>query len=123
MTTTSIYRQYFTPTECEMLDATPVDDLSSEINLLRILITRVLAAWQRTRQIGLEMHARILSTFSAAGLVLAGLVRLQIKLHNPLDELQAQIERGKNIGRERRRVFTYFDPPTRGIHSTPDKAG
>jgi hypothetical protein len=109
---TSIYRRYFTAAECERLDATPVDDLASEINLLRILLARVLAAAKRARKLALETHARILSAFSAAGIVMAALVRLQVTLHDPLDEVRAEIERGKMIGRQRRHVFDYFAPPS-----------
>jgi hypothetical protein len=108
----SLYRRYFTAAERERLDATPADDLTSEINLLRILLARTLAAAQQARQLALETHARILSVFSATGIVLAGLVRLQVTLHNPLDELWAEIELGKMIGRQRRHVFDYFTQPS-----------
>ena len=109
----SLYRRYFTARECEMLDATPRDDLSSEINLLRLLLARVLAACKRAHQLSLELHARILSAFSAAGIVLAGLVRLQMKLHNPMDEFWEQVEEGKRIARERHHVYDYFRPPAK----------
>ena len=109
---TSLYRRYFTAAECERLDATPADDLTSEINLLRILLARVLAATQHARQLALETHARILSAFSATGIVLAGLVRLQLTLHDPMDEVWAEIERGKMIARQRHHVFDYFAPPS-----------
>ncbi len=107
----SLYRQYFTPAECAMLDATPPDDLTSEINLLRVLLARLLAAAQRTRQLSLDLHAKMLSAFSAAGIVIAALVRLQCLLHDPNDAVWAEIERGRNIGRQRRHVFDYFSPP------------
>jgi hypothetical protein len=108
----SLYRRYFTAAECELLDATPPDDLTSEINLLRILLARVLAATKRARKLALETHARVLSAFSAAGIVMAGLVHLQVMLHDPMDEVRAEIERGKMIGRQRRHVFDYFASPS-----------
>ena len=107
----SLYRRYFTRDECAMLDATPLDDVSSEIDLLRLLLARVLAAAKRKRSLSLELHASMVSAFSAAGIVIAALVRLQLKLHLPTDELKRQIELGKEIGRRRRHVYDYFAPP------------
>jgi hypothetical protein len=107
----SLYRRYFTSDECAMLDATPSDDLTSEIELLRLLLARVLAAAKRKRSISLELHASMLSAFSAAGIVIAALVRLQLKLHLPTDELWREVEAGKEIGRRRRHVYDYFAPP------------
>ena len=59
----SLYRPYFTPQEIRMLDATQPADLSSEINLLRVLIARVLAARQRLHELALAQHAALLTTF------------------------------------------------------------
>ncbi len=48
----NLYRQYFTAEEIAMLDATPPDDLTSEINLLRVLLARLLAtATQHLREL------------------------------------------------------------------------
>lgn len=116
----SIYRQYFTPAECEMLDACASDDLASEINLLRILLTRLLSAARDRRVAGsakpvhslpLKVHAAILGAVSASGLVLARLVRLQLALHDPMDEFRREMERGKNVARMHHHVFDYFTPP------------
>jgi hypothetical protein len=107
----SLYRRFFTPTECAMLDAVPLDDLSSEINLLRLLLARTLAAMRKTRSLELKTQAAILSAFSGAGIVIARLVRLQIILHSPLDSLWREIEAGKDLARFRRGVFNYFRPP------------
>ena len=94
-----------------MLDETPVDDLSSEINLLRLMLVRVLAAMKRARALALKTHAAILSAFSATGIVIARLVRLQVKLHDPSDEIREQIEAGKEWARRRHHVYDYFKPP------------
>ncbi len=107
----SLYRRYFTPEEIALLDATPSDDLTSEIHLLRLLLARLLEAAQRLRQSALEQHAAILGAVCAAGSTLAALLRLQIKLHDPLDEVWAEIQRGKEIGRQRRHVHDYFSQP------------
>ncbi len=111
MTPPSIYRRYFTAEECALLDATPLDDLSSEIDALRLLLARLLAACRRLREISLETHAAILSAFSASCKVIAGLFRLQCILHSPYSEVWAEIELGKNIARQRMGVFSYFAPP------------
>ncbi len=92
MSTPSLYREYFTPAERKMLDATPRDDLTSEISLMRVLVARVLAA------------------FSYAGMVIARLVRLQLELHDPMDEYWDKVEEGKNIARQRMGVFDCFKP-------------
>ncbi len=107
----SPYRPFFTPEECAMLDASSPDDLMSEINLLRILLTRVLDASRRSPTLSLKQHAAILGAFSACGIALAGLVRLQSKLHNKWDDFWAEIELGKSIGRQHLGVLDYFSPP------------
>ncbi len=79
MSTPSLYREYFTPEERKMLDATPRGDLTSEINLLRVLVARVLAASQQARDLALKQHAAMLAAFSAAGKTIARLVLLQTR--------------------------------------------
>ena len=108
----SLYRQYFTPEECALLDATPCDDLSSEINVLRVLIARLLEACHHARELSLEIHAKVLSAFSAAGIVMARLVRLQCQLHHPSDALWAEIAQGEELARQRRGVYSYLSSRT-----------
>ncbi len=105
----NLYRQYFTAEEIAMLDATPHDDLTSEINLLRVLLSRALAAaTKHVRDLTLKQHAAILSTFSAAGIVIASLVRLQDKLHPATSGILAEIAAGEEIARQRLHVYSYF---------------
>ena len=106
----SLYRQYFTPDEIALLDATPRNDLTSEINLLRVLQARVLEAAQRAKELTLKQHAAILAAFSRAGIALSRLVRVQAELHNPLDDLWKAIEEGEHIARLRRGVYDYLKP-------------
>ena len=110
----SLYRQFFTPAECARLDATPRNDLESEINLLRILLLRLLAAVHKARSLELATQARVLAAFSHGGIQLARMVRLQLRLHDPADEIQQEIERGKEIARRRMGVHDYFKPPLPG---------
>ncbi len=106
----SLYREYFTPDEIALLDRTDRNDLTSEINLLRVLIARVLEAAQHAKDVSLKQHTAILSAFSRAGLSLARLVRVQAELHNPLDELEKAIEEGEHLARLRRGVYSYLSP-------------
>ncbi len=106
----NLYRQYFTAEEIAMLDATPLDDLTSEINLLRVLLARLLAtATQHLRELTLPQHAAFLRTFSATGIVLASVVCLQDKLHPATSGLLAEIAAGEEIARRKLHVYSYLD--------------
>jgi hypothetical protein len=74
-----LYRRYFTPVERTLLDAVWPDDASSELDLLRSLLSRTLAAARGTPRPGLPAQGAILSTFAAAAIVLAGLARFQAR--------------------------------------------
>ena len=74
-----IYRQFFTPAECRMLDQSPLDSALSEIALLRILLMRLLAAAHRLRRLTIKQHIDMLLALSGAGLVMASLVRFHHK--------------------------------------------
>ncbi len=111
MSTPSLYREYFTAEERKMLDATPRDDLTSEINLLRVLVARVLEASQQARDLALKQHAAMRAAFSHAGKTIARLVLLQLELHDPMEEYWAKVDEGKNIARQRMGVFDYFKQP------------
>ncbi len=111
MPPSSLYRPFFTPEECALLDASSPDDLTSEINLLRILLTRVLSASRNPKELSLSQHAAILSAFSATGIVLARLVGLQCKLHAKASGLWAEIEQGEELARQRLGVYNYLTPP------------
>jgi hypothetical protein len=85
-----IYRQFFTPAECRLLDSSPLENALSEISLLRILLMRLLGASQRTRPLSLKGRLAMLSAFSRAGLILSSLVRFSARyggLGDPSDLL------------------------------------
>ncbi len=107
---TSLYRQYFTPAEIARLDQTERQDLTSEINLLRVLLARVLEACQHAKDLSLKQHTAIVSVFSHAGLSLARLVRVQAELHHPLDDLWQAIEQGEHLARQALGVYDYLSP-------------
>jgi hypothetical protein len=86
----SIYRQFFTPAECRLIDSTPLTSALSEISLIRVMLLRILAAVHRAerlpaaisrsddmsrRSVTLEQRLATLQAFSHAGLVLASLAR------------------------------------------------
>ncbi len=110
MSTPSLYRPYFTPEECALLDATPLDDLTSEINLLRTLLARLLAASQKARDLVIETHAKMLAAMSHSGLVLASMVKLQFRLHEPCGAAWQLFEEGMHLARLDHHVYTYLDP-------------
>ena len=88
-----IYQQYFTDKESEMLKAVPENDVISEIYLLRVLLARAFAQLPGNKPNGkkttptLKIDIELFSTFSRAAIVLAGLVALHNRSHDPESEL------------------------------------
>ena len=78
-----IYRQYFTPDEIRALDDSTLGSAVSEIAILRILITRVLAAVRAQASLSLESRLAILIAFCHAAATLASLARLEVKRRGP----------------------------------------
>ncbi|MFH1183559.1 MAG: hypothetical protein V1755_00775 [Chloroflexota bacterium] len=97
-----LYRDFFTPTECKMLDCIPAESALSELCLLRILLVRVLAAAKRSGErasgerrpswrqgapgkAGLSLTKRLamLMAFSHTALTMASLVRFENKYAGP----------------------------------------
>jgi hypothetical protein len=80
-----IYGQYFTPEERKMLAAIPENDLSSEINLLRVLLARSFAlvpagpASKIRHPLDLKFQYDLCTIFSRVTVVIAGLVALHRK--------------------------------------------
>jgi len=86
-TSPRLYRQYFTPAECRMLDSTPPGSALSEIALIRIMLLRLLAAAHRVRKINMDQRLAMLRAVSHAGLVMAALVRVHHRLFPPTNPL------------------------------------
>jgi hypothetical protein len=88
-----IYTQYFTDKESEMLTAVPENDVISEIYLIRILLARAFAQLPGSKPDGkrtapaLKIDMELFSIFSHSVIVLAGLVALHNKSHDPGSEL------------------------------------
>ncbi len=86
-----MYREHFTPSEIRLLDATPLNDISSEIHLLRLLLSRLLEAASHAKNLALKDHAAILDAISRASWAMGCLVRLHAHLHDPLPSINAKI--------------------------------
>jgi hypothetical protein len=89
-----LYRRFFTPAECELLDACPPGSALSELNLLRVLLSRALAASRLARALSLTRRASMLAAFSATARIIASLVRVQQShsLGGPLAEFLAALD-------------------------------
>ena len=88
----SLYRPYFTPAERALLRTAALDDLSDEIELMRVLLARLLAALQRAPALNLQANIDMLCALSAACLSLARMVRVQSRLSVNPDPLANQLE-------------------------------
>jgi len=83
-----IYEQYFTPAERRMLQAIPENDLTNEIRLLRVLLSRSFAQLLRSPADKnylpqpFDFMVEVCATFNRVVLVIADLVSLHRKLYN-----------------------------------------
>ena len=86
-----IYEQYFTPAECEMLAAIPENDLTGEIDLLRVMLARSFAQVpsgpddKKHPPLPLKLMIDYFTTFCRVAIILARLVALHHKLNNSRD--------------------------------------
>ena len=87
-----LYSRYLTTQEKQALRAVPVDNVSSEINLLRVL-TALFLKIQQSAPPDLAAHMQALRTYSMLVEQLALLVRSHGELHSPWAELDDAIER------------------------------
>ncbi len=82
-----IYQQYFTPNERRRLKAIPENDLSSEIQLLRVLLARCFAQVPRFPHdskkpaLPMKLHIDLVMVFSRVAIVIGEMVGLQKKMH------------------------------------------
>ncbi len=85
-----IYRRHFTPAECLWLDRLSDEDGRSELNLLRVLLSRVIASAAKRRVSSWSGLAALLSVFSLSTLNIAALVRIRLDLS--LDDLDPRLD-------------------------------
>ena len=104
-----IYWHYFTPEERRKLKAIPEDDVTSEIQLLRVLLARCFAQVPRfphdnkKSALPIKLQINFVRTFSRVAIVIGAMVGLQKKIHNPVDEL------GRDILQALREMNPYED--------------
>jgi hypothetical protein len=116
----SLYFQYFDRHERRMLAATSSTDVSSEINLLRVLTARLLATSADRSRLTLKQSASILAAFSDAGTVIAALVRLYLKLRTGSEPSSAGSQIPQRPGRRPRAYdFLFYPPPAPDLDSDP----
>jgi hypothetical protein len=87
-----IYQGYFTPGERRRLKAIPEKDLTSEIQLLRVLLARCFAQVPRfphdskRAALPIKFQIQLVTVFSRAAIVIGSMISLHKKMHNPADE-------------------------------------
>jgi hypothetical protein len=74
-----------------LLLAVPADDVSSEIHLLRVLLTRTLGLGRgtKTQSRSIQQHAALLRAVGGAAIIMASLVGFMARYHGRTDELSA----------------------------------
>ena len=86
-----LYARHLNPGEKKALRAFPAGDVSSEINLLRVLHASLLAP-QSSVPVDLKSGQQTLQTSLILGEALARLIRVHSVDHDPLAELRDEIE-------------------------------
>jgi hypothetical protein len=115
-----LYARGMTKDEIDRIGAVPLLNIDGEIAYQRAVIDRLAQivehnglAYDSTGALSSETRSTIRLMNEAMGRLLTYL-RLQNALKPDLEELRAEIERGKRIGRERRHVPDYLKPPEKG---------
>ena len=90
----SLYSPYLTPAETRALRSVPWNDLTGEINLIRLYAARYIAASS-----SLETDTLQLATLGLAFGQLAALVNTQMRQHLPLASLESEREEGLHLAR------------------------
>jgi hypothetical protein len=82
-----IFQQFFTPAERRRLKAIPENDVTSEIQLLRVLLARCFAMVPRYPNdskipaLPIDLHIKFVNTFRQVAVVIGSMVTLQRKSH------------------------------------------
>ena len=88
----NLYRQHFTPAERRALDLVPKNDLTGEVNLLRIMLRRFLAGQAGAPPAGLKLHLDSLRVTSGGAAMVASLLRTHARARGPATALERVIE-------------------------------
>jgi len=90
--TPHLYQKYFTSAEDLRLKAIPENDVSSEINLLRICLAHYIECYGNSLPADLKSQVSALHVTGEAASMIGSLVRTQIKAHNPQTILERAIK-------------------------------
>ncbi len=95
-----LYDHHITPAERQALEATPCNDLSGEIDLLRVCLARFLDAQPDFSAPGTFLdRVTFLNTISLAVGHIASLTNIQMNGMSPLSEIESEIEEGLKLAR------------------------
>jgi hypothetical protein len=93
MSRPNLYRKYFTPAERRALAATPENDVTGEVNLLRIMLLRFLAAGAGAPPpADLKSHLESLRVTSVGAAMIACLIRTQARAGGLLTDLDRALD-------------------------------
>ena len=88
----NLYRQHFIPAERHALDLVPENDLTGEVNLLRIMLRRFLAGQAGAPPADLKLHLDSLRVTSCGAAMVASLLRTHARAGGPATALDRLIE-------------------------------
>lgn len=99
-----LYARYLTSEEKKSLRSIPVDEVSSEINLLRVLSARFMNIQQSAPQ-DIDSHIQTLRTTIILSEQIAKLVRVHNQQHDPLAEIQDEISEALDMLRKEMGIY------------------
>ncbi len=103
----SLYDRHFTSTERQALLSTPCNDLSGEINLLKVRLARFL----EEKPVSSEDRMAFMNTISLVAGHLASLVNTQFSECSPLSEIEQAREEGLYLARAELGILDVVEHP------------
>lgn len=105
-----LYRKHFTRAEQRALKTMPEKDVTSEVNLLRVMLARFFGLHGNVPTADLKLRLDALRAASFAASMIASLMRTQTRAHNPDLELEREIEEALNSLRMELGILDYLNP-------------
>ena len=115
-----LYHPFLTPQEIRDHQALPPGDLTSEINLLRVMTARYLGWLQASSSGEIVVTGTVLRSLSRLMGQLATVLAAHIKLNPPLTAIADEIDEGLNLTRL---LFGILDPREVPSSSSPVASG
>lgn len=116
----SLYDHLYTPEERQALEATPCNDLSGEIKLLKVRLARFLEA-QSGSSDSFVLNATFMNTVSLVAGHIAYLVNTQLGSLSPLSEIEQARQEGLELARECLGLLESGDPREESTSSAEEK--